>query len=142
MSEEVWRVLPEFPMYEITEQGDIRNRDTLKVLKEVENPSTGAFYYCLRKRKVSSTYCRNFWGLVYSAFPELDGVWAYVPDFPGYQVNPDGEVRSVRRKKILPKNEDDAYILRRDGVRHRWRIEQLGDLETFWKRAIGEEEAA
>lgn len=141
MSEEVWRVLPEFPLYEITEQGDVRNRDTLKTLKEVENPKTGAFYYCLRKRNTSSTYCRNFWGLVYSAFPELDGTWADIPGYPGYQVNPDGEVRGPRRN-ILPKLKSGAVVLRKNGKRRHWHLEELGNPVTFWIDAVTKKEVA
>lgn len=143
MTEEVWRTLPEFPLYEITETGDIRNRDTHKVLKEVENPKTGSFYYCLRKRGLNATtYCRNFWGLVYSAFPELDGVWADLPGYPGYQINPDGDVRHLRLRKVLPKTKSGAVIVRKDNKRFAWHITQLGDLETFWNNALNVKEAA
>lgn len=104
-----WRTLPEFPGYEITSDGDVRNKWTKKQLNEVENKRTGAYSYSLRRPDGRST-CRNFWGLVYSAFPELKpeepakpekstrsyskrGLWVDIPGFPTYQAHPDGLVR-------------------------------------------------
>jgi hypothetical protein len=112
---EVYRTLPEFPKYEITSDGDVRNRWTKKKLKEVENKKTGAFSYSLRRNDGSST-CRNFWGLIYSAFPELKPeekpvektvklvrpykVWTVIPGFPKYLLHPDGRVKYKASKRI------------------------------------------
>jgi hypothetical protein len=115
MSEE-WRRLPEFPKYEITSEGDVRNWWTKKKLNEIENKKTGAFHYSLRREDGSHT-CRNYEGLIYSAWPELKpmpvektvslarpyGVWTDIPGFPKYQVHPDGRVRykaSRRMRKV------------------------------------------
>lgn len=69
MTEQEWRTLPEFPDYQITSDGDVRNRWTRKPLKESQNKRTGAWHYTLwRNGKKTS---RNFWGLIYSAYPEL-----------------------------------------------------------------------
>lgn len=123
LSEDGWRTLPEFPLYEITEDGDVRNRDTLRTLREVHNKTTGAYYYCLRKTRDSSTYCRNFWGLIYSAYPELDTGWTSLPDYPEYEVNTQGDVRHRRRMKVLPKTKSGATVLRQQGKRFHWRAE-------------------
>jgi hypothetical protein len=119
MSEE-WRTLPEFPKYEITSDGDVRNKWTKKKLNEVHNKKTGAYSYSLRREDGSST-CRNHWGLVVSAFPEYSekkvvqvekstrsyakrNQWVDIPGFPTYQAHPDGLVRykvSKRHRKVL-----------------------------------------
>lgn len=126
MSEE-WRTLPEFPKYEITSDGDVRNRWTKKKLKEVENKKTGAYSYSLRKEDGTST-CRNFWGLVYSAYPELApkkaeeeapkrsystrGHWVDIPGFPIYQAHPSGIVRYKRSRKHreIHKQGEELYV--------------------------------
>lgn len=123
MSEE-WRTLPEFPKYEITADGDVRNKWTKKKLKEIENKKTGAWSYSLRKKVGSSTVntCRNFWGLVYSAYPELKPAekpvepkppkakraprrkvddWSDIPGFPRYQISKDGVLRYKSNKQII-----------------------------------------
>lgn len=104
-----WRVLPEFPKYEITDDGDVRNRETKKKLNEIQNKRTGAWSYCLRYANGKNTH-RAYEGLIHSAWPELapakkekpvkkvrpygQGVgWTDIPDFPKYQVHPDGKVR-------------------------------------------------
>jgi len=116
MSEE-WRTLPEFPKYEITSDGDVRNRESKKVLKEYENPNTGAWSYSLRRNDGRCTQ-RNFWSLIYSAWPELKptdpkelairqparrysqrGAWADIPGFPTYEAHPDGSVRYKKTRK-------------------------------------------
>lgn len=118
MSEE-WRTLPEFPKYEITSDGDVRNKWTKKKLNEVENKRTGAYSYSLRREDGRST-CRNFWGLVYSAYPELApkqtvkvlstrsyakrNQWVEIPGYPKYEAHPDGYVRykaGKRHRKVL-----------------------------------------
>lgn len=132
-----WRVLPEFRKYEITADGDIRNRETKKVLKEVENTRTGCFSYCLYRTNGTTTQ-RSFWGLVYSAFPELMGDWKAIPSFPGYQVNKEGRVRGTRQYNMLPISSTGFVRLCRDGKRHLWCVGELGneeDWNTFWEEA-------
>lgn len=138
-SELEWRVLPEFPKYEITEDGDVRNRETGKPLQEYHNKKTGVYSYCLRIDGNSSTN-RGFWGLVHSAWPELNSGWKDIPDFPGYQVNKKGDVRGTLRYLVLTRTPSGLYRLRRDGKRHLWCIGELGneeDIKEFW----GEEAA-
>lgn len=132
MSEE-WRTLPEFPKYEITSDGDVRNKWTKKKLKETENKNTGAWAYSLRKNDGTSTQ-RNFWGLIHSAWPELApepkvepvkstrsyskrGLWKDIPGFPTYQAHPDGLVRykvSKRFRKIMEDHHGHHVILFND----------------------------
>lgn len=125
MSEE-WRTLPEFPKYEITSDGDVRHRWTKRRLKEVENKKTGAYSYSLRRNNGTST-CRSFWGLVYSAYPELDikkpakepkrtystrGQWVDIPGFPTYQAHPSGIVRYrvSRKHREIHQQGDELYV--------------------------------
>jgi hypothetical protein len=114
-----WRTLPEFPKYEITSDGDVRNKWTKKKLKEIENKRTGAWHYSLRKEDGRST-CRNFWGLVYSAYPELEpaqpveepkvvhriyarrGKYVEIPGYPKYEIHPDGKVRYSKTRRPRP----------------------------------------
>lgn len=127
----VWRTLPEFPKYEITADGDVRNKWTYKVLKEVENKRTGAWAYSLRREDGTST-CRNFWGLIYSAWPELKpenenkyleaektpkrryvkrGGWLTIPSFPKYQIHPEGAVRNASRRRVeIQKDGEEEYV--------------------------------
>lgn len=110
-----WRTLPEFPNYQVTSDGDVRNRETFYVLKESQNKKTGAWYYSLRRPDGSSTQ-RNFWSLIYSAWPELKpaeedperkparlyaerGRWKVIPGFPNYQAHPEGLVRYIKTRK-------------------------------------------
>jgi hypothetical protein len=71
----VWRRIPEFPKYQITPDGDVRNIRTGRLLAETENKTTGAYYYTLGKltpdgRYISTT--RNYRTLVASAYPEQE----------------------------------------------------------------------
>lgn len=144
MSEE-WRTLPEFPKYEITAEGDVRNRDTRKKLNEVENKRTGAYSYSLRREDGRST-CRNFWGLVYSAYPELApkqtvkvlstrsyakrNQWVDIPGYPTYQAHPDGYVRykvGLRKRKMLHDTTGAPYFLlfNEDGESKRIKLRKI-----------------
>jgi hypothetical protein len=121
---EAWRTIPEFPKYQITKDGDIRNFRTNRILVETEHGTTGAFYYTLWKNN-GKTYNRSYLKLLHSAWPELQEGWDDIPEFPGYQVNEAGQVRSKRwPDKLLPRTKSGAYRLTRDGKRHPWRPEQ------------------
>jgi hypothetical protein len=100
MSEE-WRRLPEFPKYEITSDGDIRNRETRKVINETQNQKTGAWSYCLWRNDGTSTH-RAYEGLLYSAWPELNPgpEWVVIPGYPTHVINRKGEVKNKRTRKI------------------------------------------
>jgi hypothetical protein len=97
-----WRVLPEFPKYEITEEGDVRNRLTKKKLNEIENKRSGAFSYCLWIDDKRSTH-RHYEGLIYSAFPDLEPEpeWKPIPEFPQYAMNKKGLVKNIKSAKRL-----------------------------------------
>jgi len=69
----VWRTIPEFPKYQITPDGDVRNRRTGKLVKEYENRTTGAYAYSLVKALPNGTtrnYTRNYASLLRQAYPE------------------------------------------------------------------------
>lgn len=126
---EVWRILPEFRSYEITEDGDVRNRDTKIKLSETLNTVTGAYSYNLRRRDGRTTQ-RHFWGLVYSAFPELLEGWESVVGFTGYQINKEGVVRGTRWYNTIPEYSPGVIRLRKDKKRIYVRVANLLD-ETF-----------
>lgn len=68
-----WRTIPEFPKYQMTPDGDVRNRHTSKLLSDAQNQRTGAWYYTLWKdmpdgRKKSTT--RNYQSLLTATYPE------------------------------------------------------------------------
>ncbi len=146
MAREEWRVLPEFPNYEITSDGDVRNRWTFRVLKEIENKRTGAWHYSLRRANGTST-SRGFWSLIYSAWPELKptatpatseeepkrryarrGGWMTIPDFPAYQMHPDGFVRNNSRRRLEIHMDGDVefvYMFDSKRIQHARTINQL-----------------
>ena len=70
-----WRTIPEFPKYQITPDGDVRNRRTGKLVNEWQNKTTGNWSYALRKQLPDGrlrNYNRNYASLVRQAYPEAD----------------------------------------------------------------------
>lgn len=68
-----WRMIPEFPIYEITPDGDVRNARTGRLVKEWENKTTGAWSYTLRKQMPDGRLVnrnRNYVSLVRDAWGE------------------------------------------------------------------------
>ena len=136
MSDNVeWRVLPEFPKYEITEDGDVRNRRTGKAIQETQNKNTKAWSYCLRRKDGKTTH-RAHWGLVESAFPHLavpkpekkpKRIYHEkrdIPDFPRYQIDATGVVRFVKSRQRIPVHKDhtEYVILYNDKGQKKWRL--------------------
>lgn len=135
MSDNVeWRTIPGFPRYEINETGDVRNRDSKKPLAEIENKNSGAFSYCLHVGWGNRTTHRNFWGLVYSAFPELLVDWRDIPGVEGYMFNREGEVMTKRLWRTIPTTKAGNYILRAGGKRITWSMKQISEeeLSVIW----------
>lgn len=64
-----WRTIPTFPKYEMTVDGDIRNRQTHKLLTETEN-NRGAWYYSLWGND-GKCYKRAYGPLHKLTFPEF-----------------------------------------------------------------------
>jgi len=76
LSNAVWRTIPEFPKYQITPDGDVRNKRTGKLLAEVENKTTGAWSYTLRKQLPNGglkNYTRNYTSLVQDTYGRQEG---------------------------------------------------------------------
>jgi hypothetical protein len=70
-----WRTIPGLPKYEITPDGDVRNKATRKLLTEWQNKTTGAYAYTLRKQLPGGrllNVTRNYRTLVASAYPEQE----------------------------------------------------------------------
>ena len=68
-----WRTIPEFPKYQITPDGDVRNRRTGKLVNEWQNKTTGNWSYALRKQLPDGrlrNYNRNYASLVRQTYPE------------------------------------------------------------------------
>lgn len=132
LSGEEWRVLPEFPNYEITADGDVRNKRTQRILKEQDNARSG-WYYTLYLSP-TKYHARGFWGLIYSAFPELKPVkekrWAVIPEHPRYEMDKDGVVRikgTQREMKVfIAPFCDIPYVrLTTNGITYCVKIEDL-----------------
>ena len=70
LSEAGWRTIPGFPSYQITPDGDVRNRRTRRLLRESENPTTGAWSYTLWRPDGAKT-SRNYASLLRDAYPEV-----------------------------------------------------------------------
>lgn len=130
LTKEEWRVIPEFPKYEVTSDGDVRHKETHMLLAEQVGPRGGHFYTLWGKDNKS--YSRGFWGLIYSAFPEIRPVeeWWVIPDHPQYQINKEGVVR-VRKSQRLMKIHITPFCnipyvqLTTDGVQHTIKISDL-----------------
>lgn len=127
VSGDIWKTLKEFPNYQVNISGDVRHIRTQTVLLETVNHN-GIPSYSLSKG--NKTISRSWKGLVYATFPELHFGWKDVPGFPNYQVSKDGRVRGKKHWKELPSTNSGVFILRRDGARHRWTLNELG--EDFW----------
>jgi hypothetical protein len=68
-----WRTIPEFPIYEITPDGDVRNRRTGRLVREWQNKTTGAWSYALRKLMPDGSLVnrnRNYTSLVRQTYGE------------------------------------------------------------------------
>jgi len=66
-----WRTIPGFPAYQITLDGDVRNRRTGRLLRESQNPRTGAFSYTIWRTDGTKT-SRNYASLIRDAYDEKD----------------------------------------------------------------------
>lgn len=147
LSREEWRRIPGFPVYEITEDGDVRNIRTGRIIQELENKTTGVYFYSVRD-KDGKQRSRGYQSLVKLAFgeaerPEED--WKIIPDFPGYQVTRDGEIRNAKTKQtvateLIAKYGETTLRLRQDGVYRRLRVRLL--IEQAWPMWSEEENAA
>ena len=62
-----WRTIPGFRKYQITRDGDVRNRVTRRILTEYQNQRTGAYSYTLWRDDGTKT-SRNYTGLVKAAW--------------------------------------------------------------------------
>ncbi|ALY09325.1 HNH endonuclease [Arthrobacter phage Jasmine] len=111
-----YRTIPEFPIYEITSDGDVRHREKRTILKEIENKVTGAWFYSLHKKDEKRRYSRHYQGLIYQAWPELLAGWKSVDGFPNYLINDKGDVMQTRWYNVLP-TKNGAVRLFRDGKR-------------------------
>jgi len=70
LSEVEWRTIPGFPSYQITPDGDVRNRRTGRLLRESQNPTTGAYSYTLWRTDGTKT-SRHYTSLLRDAYPEV-----------------------------------------------------------------------
>lgn len=64
-----WRTIPGFPKYEITPDGDVRNRRTGRPVKEHRRETNGAYSYSLWRDDGTKT-SRNYASLLADAYPE------------------------------------------------------------------------
>lgn len=152
-----YRRLPEFPQYEISADGVLRNWWTKKKLTKLKNKRTGAYSYGIHRPDGRSTH-RNPDKLLWSAWPELApppkekevrprrrystrGEWCDIPEFGGkYQVHPDGHIRyktSRRRLEVFEENGEKCVSFftgsGRGVVEHIRTIKELKDL-VFGKK--------
>lgn len=104
-----FRRLPEFPKYEISADGELRNWWSKKKLNLKQNTVTGAWSFSLRRNDGRSTQ-RSKESLLKSAYPEnfpektvalaepkrsysTRGQWVVIPGFSKYEAHPSGKVR-------------------------------------------------
>ena len=120
-----WKIISEFPKYQIRKDGVIRRKDTgVEVGVTMEGETK-----IVRLRKSGtisggSSYIRmNVDALVHGHFgdeeEEYEGEWRQLPEFPLYEMNYVGDVRSIHMKKHLKKigkgTTNVWYSLRKDG---------------------------
>lgn len=129
VSKETWVTIRDFPMYEVTIGGDVRNEETHEVLSEVVGTAGNTYYVLWRNGK---SYSRSWKNLVYPNFPELHEGWKTIPEYPLYQITAAGEVRSKKRWEILPIESGNAVRVRHNGKRIRIHVDVVV-AELFWK---------
>jgi hypothetical protein len=130
LSKEEWRVIPSFPSYEITSDGDVRNIRTWELLNEVEY--RGRYIYNLSRKNDKGQWQghkRGFQGLIWDAFPELKpkrepkpepgrkageekrsyiryGEWRELPGYHKIEVHETGAVRRHGRRFKFERDEN------------------------------------
>lgn len=149
LTREEWRIIPEFPRYQITSDGDVRRRENFRILTE-SCSSAGSYYYTLYKvtsriGAPAKAFRRTYTKLLYSAWPELApakaetksestrsyskrGMWEDIPDFPRYQIHPDGLIRYTVSRKFRKIHKDDSaeyVVLINETGEHRRTIKGL-----------------
>lgn len=150
LSREEWRVIPEFPKYQITSDGDVRNIRTGKLLVEsVASNGTTYFYNIWKDLPGGKKKCfkRSYSSLLYDAFPELKpapkvvepkrsyikrGLWRVVPGYPRIEVHESGAVRYKAGKRRIQPSTDvqgvEYVILRNSDGDKKWPIVVLQDI--------------
>lgn len=144
--EREWRVIPDFPKYEINSDGDVRNVRTKRVLRETEKKD-GTFYYSLNQNTYGPKIKRSYERLLYSAWPEVDGEWKTIPGYENYEISKTRQVRNKLRIKNLTRKENGCYLLQwvdEHGKRrkHYWSEAEIGDeqdWDDFWNDVEPEE---
>lgn len=122
VAKETWKVIQDFPMYEVTIGGDVRNAESHEVLAEVVGTAGNTYYVLWRDGK---SYSRSWKNLVYPNFPELHEGWKTIPQYPLYQLSVDGEIRSKKRWTILPVSKSSTVKIRHNGERITVRVDEL-----------------
>lgn len=136
LAQEEWRVIPGFPSYRITKDGDVKHRWTGRIVQETQHKSTGAYAYHLYRPDGRHT-ARHYQSLIYLAFPELrpEEKWRTHPTFDWVEVSRDGEVRNKRTRHVFVHKSTKALRtphvrLRENGRKHDIPVEQLIE-ETY-----------
>lgn len=124
LSQEEWRKIPEFPMYRVTADGDVRKIETGRLLVEQEN-AHGSYFYRVSKLMPNGAikwFSRHYTRLVWDAFPELKPApkaksdkptrsyikrtykWRTVPGYPKIEAHQEGAIRyTAGRRRMKPK---------------------------------------
>lgn len=141
MTEQEWRTLPEFTLYEITSDGDVRHRYTKKQLKESQNKKTGAWFYTLWKRDGKKT-SRNFQSLIESAYPrsESENSMTEAPIAPYLTNLPDRVPRNKTHESLGQAKKAVLYRVQGDELKVPATVYQWQDKkgwQTLWKIEAG-----
>jgi hypothetical protein len=68
-----WRTVPDLPKYEVTRDGDVRNARTGRLIREFQDPNSGAWAYSLKREAPGGglkNTTRTYRSLVRAAYPE------------------------------------------------------------------------
>ena len=103
MTEE-FKIIPDFPDYEINKLGDVRCIKT-NIVKNYKNKKI----ICLKKNK--KFYERLLKNILRITFFNMEG-FKIIPGFPKYAVNKEGAIVNIKNKNYLKRKNNKSQIIK------------------------------
>lgn len=112
--DEEWRPVPGFNHYELTVEGQVRHKYTLRDIESGDGTVALQRSGKRNHRSVKKLVREAFGTRAYPVL-EVEG-FRVIPDFPGYSINRNGDIFNERSRKFL--DHGTTVQLVRDGVRY------------------------